>query len=68
MTYLPSEIELVMEQVRIALLQWHREDTLGEVAVVRGGQELYVEERPRFRHGRVKRESKRMGYAEKVGT
>ena len=67
MAYAPAEIEEVLEQVRRVLLQWHREDTLGEIAIVRGGQELYVEERPRLRHGRVKRESKRMGYAEKVG-
>ena len=66
MAYTPAEIDEVLEQMRRVLLSWHREDTLGEVAVVRGGQELYVEERPRFRHGRVKRESKRMGYAEKV--
>ncbi len=66
MAYAPAEIEEVLEQMRRVLLQWHREDTLGEIAIVRGGQELFVEERPRLRHARVKRESKRVGYAEKV--
>lgn len=66
MAYAPAEIDEVLEQMRRVLLSWHRDDTLGEIAIVRGGQELFVEERPRIRHGRVKRESKRMGYAEKV--
>lgn len=63
----PQEIEQVLEQMREVLLRWHTVDTLGEVAIVRGGQELVVEERPRKRLTPVKREHRRMGYLEKVG-
>lgn len=67
MAYTPPEIEQILEQMRDVLMRWHKEDLLGEVAVVRGGQGLQVEERPIHRHPTVKRESKRAGYVERVG-
>ncbi len=66
MAYAPAEIEQVLEQMREVLLRWHKSDTLGEAAIVRGGQELYVEERPVIRKPKVKRERGRVGYVEKV--
>lgn len=56
MAYTPSEVEQVLEQMREVLLRWHCDDTLGEVAVVRGYHQLEVEERPRRKHKAVKRE------------
>jgi len=47
MAHAPAEIEQVLEQMRAVLLRWHKEDTLGEVAIVRGYHQLEVEERPR---------------------
>lgn len=63
----PAEIESVLEQMRMVLLRWHENDTLGEIAIVRGGQEWQVEERPRHVSARVKRQTKREGYLDKVG-
>lgn len=51
----PLEIEQVLEQVREALLAWHENDTLGELAVIRGYHQLQLEERPRRKHDAVKR-------------
>lgn len=66
MAVTPQEIEQVLEQMREVLLRWHNADRLGEVAILRGGQEWLIEERPRERHPPVKREHRRMGYLEKV--
>jgi hypothetical protein len=51
----PCEIEQVLEQMREVLLRWHTEDTLGEVAIVRGYHQYQLEERPRRKHDAVKR-------------
>ncbi len=55
----PLEVEAILEQLREVLLTWHETDTLGEIAIVRGGQEWQVEERPKHRHKAVRRERSR---------
>lgn len=51
----PPDIEQVLDQLREVLIRWHREDTLGEVAIVRGYHQWQVEERPKRKHEAVKR-------------
>lgn len=63
----PADIEQVLEQMRIALVRWHEADTLGEIAIVRGGVEYQVEERPKRRHKPIKRESQGMSVIDKSG-
>ncbi len=62
----PDEIEQVESLVRAAMLRWHRDDTTGEIVIVRGGNDWQVLERPVMRHDRVKRQHRRVGYLEKV--
>lgn len=52
----PPHIQEVLDQMRDALLRWDAEDTLGEVACVRGYHQYEVEERPRIKRKAVKRE------------
>lgn len=52
----PREVKQVLEQLLPVLIAWYENDTLGEVAVLHGGNEWQVEERPRKLTGRVKRE------------
>lgn len=50
----PPDIEQVLEQARIVLMRMRRDEWLGEVAVVVGGNQLQVEERLRRRQKPVK--------------
>lgn len=63
----PSEIDEIVEKLLPLLVRWHEKDTLGEIAILRGGQEWEVEERPKRSVGKVKRARRREGYVEKVG-
>lgn len=51
----PREVEEVLEQLRSVLLTWYEHDVLGEVAILHGGHEWTVEERPRRRLPGIKR-------------
>lgn len=51
----PREVELVLERLRPVLIAWYEHDTLGEVAILHGGHEWQLEERPRNQVARIKR-------------
>lgn len=53
----PSDIEQVLEQVRVILVQWQADGELGEVAIIVGGNQYQPEERPTKRHKPVRRVS-----------
>lgn len=55
MSATPPDIEQVLEQTRMVLLQMCRDGWVGEVAIVVGGNQLQVEERPRRKRKPVKR-------------
>lgn len=61
-----TEIDSLLMQLRDVLLSWDENATLGEVAIVGGGHEWQIEERPRHRGARIKRATRHVGYAEKV--
>lgn len=67
MSATPDEIEDVLNQMREKLLLWHSSDTLGELVVLRGGNEYQLFERGEHKFGTVKRKSRRAGYVERVG-
>lgn len=67
MEHTPAEIEQILEQVRASLLRWDKKDELGEVVIMRGGNQLIVEERPIHRpHKAIRRAMPRQSYIEKV--
>lgn len=48
------EVQQLLRQLTPILLQWYRDGTLGEVAIVFGPHEIQPEERPRLKHEPVK--------------
>lgn len=66
MSYTPDEIETLVKQLIPILVAWHGTDVLGEIAILRGGQDWQLEERPIRRHRAIRRRVRREGYLEKV--
>ena len=61
------ELDQVLEQAREALARMYRDGWIGEVAIVMGGNQFQVEERPRRRHAPVKRVFRKDSVVEAVG-
>jgi len=64
-TTLPDN-DTLLERLRDIMQSWDENATLGEIAIVGGGHEWEIEERPRQRRGRYARPAVRVGYAEKM--
>lgn len=64
----PPDYEQMLERLSTILQSWDENATMGEIALVGGGHEWEIEERPRRRRGRYGRATQRVGYAEKVAT
>lgn len=62
----PPEIEAILSQLEEVLTRWHRENKLGEVAIVSGVNDYHVQERPMQKHDRVPREQRGSGVVKKV--
>lgn len=66
MDYVQEDIEALMKQLLPILVAWHGTDVLGEIAIVRGGQDWQLEERPIRRHRAIRRMIRRESYLDKV--
>lgn len=62
------EIERILEQARAAMIQMRRDGLVGEIAIVVGGNQYQVEERPRRRHVPVKLTDRGSSVVEVVGS
>lgn len=62
----PDNREQMLARLRDLMDAWDENATLGEIAIVGGGHEWAIEERPRRPGGRYSRATRRVGYAEKA--